>query len=227
MVKYLMIAGHGSGDAGATGFIAKGEHRYMKEDIFPAMKKFLPKDKVNDVIFFSDYNVYSRGNIVALAKSYGSDTIVTEYHYDAGGVSYSKAGGHVIIQAGLQADALDLRLRDALKNTAGLHPHYNNGISSRDNLLNARLASNGGVNYRLLELGMCTHKANAEYLLNHVDDIAKALVEAYFGTATTKPVDTSFYRVQLGAYTNRDNAVVQLKKLQSQGYTDAFITDKK
>lgn len=222
-----MIAGHGSGDSGATGFISKGEHRYMKEDIFPAMKKYLPADKVKDVIFFSDYNVYTRSNLVTLANSYGKGTIVTEFHYDAGGASYSRAGGHVIIQKGLQADNLDLRLRDAIKNTAGLHPHYNNGISSRDNLRNASLASNAGINYRLLELGMCTHKENATYLLNNVDVIAKALVEAFFPNSTPAPVTKQLYRVQLGAYENRDNAIKQLEKLQKQGYTDAFITDRK
>lgn len=49
MTKYLLIAGHGrqrdgSFDPGATGFITKGEHKYMRDDLFPAMKKFLPKD---------------------------------------------------------------------------------------------------------------------------------------------------------------------------------------
>lgn len=224
MSKYLMIAGHGSGDVGATGFIKKGEHRYMKEDLFPAMKKYIPKDKLNDVIFFSDYNVYSRANIVSLAKSYGANTIVTEYHYDAGGVSYSKAGGHVIIQSGFKPDSLDLRLRDAIKKTAGLHPNYKDGISSRDNLQNPRLAGNGGINYRLLELGMCTHKANAEYMINNVDAIALALVQAFFPDVKPNPTPKELHRVQLGAYEKRENAVAQLEKLKAQGYTDAFIT---
>lgn len=224
MSKYLMIAGHGSGDAGATGFIKKGEYRYMKEDIFPAMKKYIPKDKLNDVIFFSDYNVYSRNNLVSLAKSYGANTIVTEFHYDAGGTAYSKAGGHVIIQQGLKADALDLRLRDAIKKTAGLHPNYKDGISPRNNLRNPSVASSGGINYRLLELGMCTHKANAEYMINNVDAIALALVQAFFPDVKPTPTPKELHRVQLGAYEKRENAVAQLEKLKAQGYTDAFIT---
>ena len=197
MAKVLLIAGHGLNknngyyDTGAVGYVGKGEHAYFRDDIFQAMKKFLPKGA--DVVFHTQYNVYSHNNLVSLARSYGSDTIVVECHFDAGGTAYSKAGGHVIIHSSFQPDALDLRIRDAIKKTAGLHPHYKDGISKRNNLRNVTSAANGGINYRLIELGMSTHRENGLYLKNNVDTLAKALVEAIWGTSdnTTKPVEST------------------------------------
>lgn len=199
MPTVLLIAGHGLNtangyfDPGARGYVQKGEHRWYTEDVFPAMRKYLPKGA--DVIFHTAYNVYSRGNIVALAKSYGSDTIVIECHFDSGGTAYSKPGGHVIIYKDFSADALDLRLRDAIQETVGLHPHYNAGISKRDNLQNVNLAARGGINYRLIEWGMSSDKGNGAYMVNNVDTIAKAFVKAIFNEVNSdapkpKPVET-------------------------------------
>ena len=223
----LFIAGHGKNiktgyfDAGATGYISKGEHRYMVEDLFPAMKKYIP-DGVKP-IFHTEYNVYSQGNIVALANKYGKDVRVTEFHFDAGGVNYSKAGGHVIIQSGLEPDDLDLKLRNAIKNTVGLHPNYSGGISKRNNLQNPRLAMNGGINYRLLELGMSTHKENANYMIKNVDTIAKELVKAFYGTTKPTPSTDKLYRVQVGAFKKLENAKQLQNELRKKGYTDSFI----
>ena len=41
---HLVIAGHGKQhngtfDPGATGYIKKGEHKYVVEDLFPAIKR--------------------------------------------------------------------------------------------------------------------------------------------------------------------------------------------
>lgn len=184
MPTVLLIAGHGLNtangyfDPGAQGYVPKGEHRWYTEDVFPAMRKYLPKDA--DVVFHTAYNVYSRGNVVALAKSYGNDTIVIECHFDSGGTAYSKPGGHVIIYKDFTPDALDLRLRDAIKETVGLHPHYNAGISKRNNLQNVNHAANGGVNYRLIEWGMSSDKSNGDYMVKNVDTIAKEFVKAIF-----------------------------------------------
>lgn len=181
-MTHLLIAGHGKKkdgtfDPGATGLIAKGEHRYVKEDLFPAMKKYLPKDA--DVVFFSDYKVLDYGNIVALANSYGKDTKVTEIHFDAG--SAAASGGHVIVYKGFEPDALDLRLRDAIKKSVGVRYTHkgHEGISGRgDELGEVRMTRKANVNFRLVELGFGTNKKDADFMTNHVDEYAKNLVEA-------------------------------------------------
>lgn len=191
----LIIAGHGerqnkSFDPGATGLISKGEHKYMEENLFPAMKKFVPKGA--DVVFFSAYNVYDRGNLVALANRYGKDTEVIECHFDAAGATAS--GGHVIVKKGFKPDALDLRLRDAIKANVGTIYSYNGeaGISGRDDLANVNRAANGGVNYRLIEIGFGTNKDDANVMLNKTEQYAKDLVEAILGKGVSgTPKETS------------------------------------
>jgi CW_7 repeat/N-acetylmuramoyl-L-alanine amidase len=180
----LVIAGHGKlknggFDPGATGIISKGEHKYMKENLFPAMKKFLPDGA--DVVFFSDYKVLDYGNVVALANKYGKDTAVVECHYDASNDPSAK-GGHVIVNKDFAPDKLDLRLRDAIAANVGVRYTHKGekGISGRDKsgLGNVRMTTAGGVNYRLIELGFGTNKADADVILNHTEAYAKSLVEA-------------------------------------------------
>lgn len=195
----LLIAGHGENrdatfDSGATGYIKKGEHRYMEEDLFPAMKKFIPKGA--DVVFFSDYNVYDYGNLASLAKSYGSGTGVIEMHYDA--FTENARGGHVIVHADYKPDALDLRIRDVIKKHIGVrysHQGYE-GISGRNNLKNANIARKNGINYRLVELGFGTNLKDAEIMTKNVDAIAKDLVEALFGKVADKPVEVKPTKVE-------------------------------
>lgn len=194
----LLIAGHGSGDPGATGYISKGEHRYMKENFFPAMKKFVPKG--SDIMFFGDYNVYMRGNLVALAKSYGPDTIVVEMHYDALQMDSGASGGHVIVHDDFVPDSIDLAIRDAIKKNVGVRYTHkgHSGISGRSNLANVNRAANGGVNYRLVELGFCTDKGDVDVMLNKTEQYAKDFVEALLGKSTNTKPSTSANKVSSG-----------------------------
>ncbi|TLQ08851.1 hypothetical protein FEZ48_02905 [Marinilactibacillus psychrotolerans] len=203
MTTVLCIAGHGlkpdgSFDPGATGFITKGEHKYMKEDLFPAMEKYVPKDSKLKFVFYSKRNVLHYGDIVSLANSYGKDTIVIEFHYDA--FTATAKGGHVIVWHTFKPDILDLRLRDVIGQMVGLRFEHmgQKGISGRNNLGNARMTANGGVNYRLVELGFGTNKENAKVMTENVDRYAKLLVEAILNTEVDeqpktkpKPVETT------------------------------------
>ena len=196
MTRHLIIAGHGprkngTFDSGATGYISKGEHLYMKEDLFPAMKKYA-KDSKDTFIFHTAYNVYDRGNIVALANKHNADT-VSEYHFDALGNS-SASGGHVIINSGYAPDDLDLRIRDVIEDMVGVRYNHRGqkGISGRNNLANVNRTANGGVNYRLPELGFGTNKKNADIMVNQVDEYARKLIEAYDqSTHKVKPQESA------------------------------------
>lgn len=229
MGKVLFIAGHGLNrnngyfDSGATGFVTKGEHKYYKEDIFPKMKKYLHEDDKNKAIFHDSYNVYSENNIVSLAKSYGSGTQVIECHYDATGNNTSK-GGHVIIYSGFTADKLDLSLRDFIGSHLGLaYPVHKGqkGISGRSDLRNVNACANGGVNYRLIELGFCTTFEQAEYMKNNTDIIARDFVKAVFGRIKEQE-DKTYHRVQLGAFEKLENAKQLERELKGKGY-DTYI----
>ena len=194
-MKYLIIAGHGQRrngtfDPGAIGLISKGEHRYMKENLFPAMKKYAN----GDFIFYDRRNVFSHGDLVSLARSYGKDTAVVEFHYDAG--SSVASGGHVIVYSHFKPDAMDLRIRDAINSMVGVRYTHagQRGISGRNNLGNVNRAASGGINYRLVELGFGTNAKDADVMLNQTDQYAKKLVEAIKGgkvSASSTPIKPS------------------------------------
>src|SRR5699024_6046852 len=192
-MTHLLIAGHGKQknggfDPGATGLIPKGEHRYMKEDLFPAMKKFLPKN--HNLVFFDEYNVYSYGNIVSLAKKYNASQ-VTEIHFDAAGSTAT--GGHVIIHSSYSPDKMDVALSDKIKSMVGtIYSHKGHaGVSGRNNLANVNRTANAGITYRLVELGFGTNKDNAKVLTEDVETYAKKLVKTLTGTTNDKKPSAS------------------------------------
>lgn len=186
-MRYLIIAGHGrrrngSFDPGATGFITQGEHRYTSKTLFPAMRKYAD----DRFIFLDSYNVFDRGNIVALAKSYGVRTAVVEIHFDASSSS-DASGGHVIIHRDYDPDAMDLRIRDVIDDMVGVRYSHkgHRGISGRNNLANVNRTRYGGVNFRLVELGFGTNKKDANVLTTNVDEYARKLVGAISGEDAT------------------------------------------
>lgn len=194
MPKVLIFPGHGKNprggiDPGATGFIKKGENRYFREDFLPKVRKYLPDG--HQVVIFEDHDVYAYGDLNALAKKYGKDTIVIELHYDALDNTSAK-GGHVIINKAYAPDALDLKLRDVIKKHIGVrYQHKNNeGISGRDNLANVNISKTNNINYRLIELGFGTNKSDSDIMVKNVDAIAKDFVIAVCGKAKTPAVVT-------------------------------------
>src|SRR5690625_3048914 len=182
---HLIIAGHGKQrngtfDPGATGLIKKGEHRYVVEDLFPAMRKHLPNK--HNLVFFSNHKVSNYGDIVSLARKYKAKQI-TEIHFDSAGATAT--GGHVIIHRDYAPDKVDLALRDAINDMVGLanrtHRRHKR-IHGRNDLINVNLTRNAKITYRLIELGYgASNKRDADILVNRVDDYAKALVKALVG----------------------------------------------
>ena len=190
-MTHLVIAGHGiqrdgSFDPGASGYIKKGEHKYVVEDLFPSIKKHLPKG--HNVVLFHAHKVSNYGDLVSLVKKHKA-TKVTEIHFDAHTLGSSASGGHVIIHKNFDPDKLDLALRDAIKNMVGVRYNHkgHEGISGRDNLYNVNIAAQNGINYRLIELGFGTNKRDADILVNKVDQYAKELVKAIVGKVNDKP----------------------------------------
>lgn len=193
MTTYLHIAGHGmkrngSFDHGATGYILQGEHKYYAELFFERLKKYQPKHI--KAIYHTAYNVYDYGNLVSLARKYGKDTIVIEWHYDAG--SPSASGGHVIIYSGYSPDKIDLAIRDAIKQMVGVRYSHkgHEGISGRNNLANVNRAANGGINYRLVELAFGTNKRDSEIMTKKIDEFARVMTEKLYNVDVKKDAPT-------------------------------------
>ena len=69
----------------------------------------------------------------------------------------------------------------------------------------------------------------ANFIINNTDKIGEAIAHGicdYFGTNWVDDDSTSdsFYRVQVGAFSNKQNAENQMNKLKEEGY-DAFIVE--
>ena len=191
MIKVLHVAGHGKRkdgtfDPGATGYITQGEWEYYANSFFNLLKKYEPEG--HEVYYHTAYNVFSYGNIVSLAKKYGEDVIVVEWHFDASG-SPSASGGHVIVYSGFIPDELDLRLRDGIKDMVGIRYSHrgHSGISGRSNLANVNRTAKGGVNYRLVELGFGTSPVDSKVMLNKMDQFAKTMSDSIYNTQIKKP----------------------------------------
>jgi len=195
MTRHLLIAGHGElqnggFDTGATGYIPKGEHRYMEDDLFPHMKKYTD-DSEDTFIFHSAYKVLDRGNLNSLTKKHNADT-VTEFHYDS--YTANSHGGHVIVHDSFQPDQLDLKIRDVINSMVGLRFEHrgHEGIDGRTNLGMVNSAKRHGINFRLVELGFGSNPDEAKILVEQVDEYARQLVQAYDNTThDSKPEEPS------------------------------------
>lgn len=237
MTKHLLIAGHGMTtggifDPGAslTGIsgVRIGEHEYFSKLIFPKMREHVHPDDNDNLILFDDYNVFSKNNIVDLARSYGNDTVVHELHFDSAANTRAR-GGHVIIYNQFKPDGLDLRINQAIFNTVGLNSNYVHrniaGISGRSNLRNLNACARAGVNYRLSELGFGSNTEDAKYMYSNAKAIAIEYLIAHFGRYNKKEEEEAktMWRVVIGSYQDRDNADDALRLANDKGFDDAFI----
>jgi N-acetylmuramoyl-L-alanine amidase len=67
----------------------------------------------------------------------------------------------------------------------------------------------------------------ARWIVDHIDEIAEAICKGvcdHFGVPYVEPKPEKLYRVQVGAFRNRENAEHLLKKLKVD-YPDAFIKE--
>ena len=77
----------------------------------------------------------------------------------------------------------------------------------------------------LIEIAYHDNPDDAKWITENIQligtELAKGVLE-YFGIPYTPPKQR-YYRVQLGAYTNKASADAMLKKVKAAGFTDAFI----
>ena len=76
-----------------------------------------------------------------------------------------------------------------------------------------------------IEVGFHDNPQEAQWIIDHTQDIAVAIAKGlcdHYGVAYAEEEKT-IYRVQVGAFYNRDNAVALRDELMGKGY-QAFIT---
>lgn len=182
--EFVLVAGHGYNDPGATGN-GTNERDFIRKNIIDNVAKYLRQaghtvtlyDKKQDMYQDTAYG-YNRGD----KKKYGLYWVknklkpdgVIEFHLDS--ASPSASGGHVIKNA-YAADSIDKGLQKALEDTVGTI----RGITTRNDLLNANVAYSENINYRLIEMGFITSKKDMNYIKNNLQAFTKRLAEGIHG----------------------------------------------
>lgn len=104
-----------------------------------------------------------------------------------------------------------------------------NGMKAFNNLGygEIRNPSKHGLISVLAETDFHDNPKTAQWIIDNKYDIARAYVNALVYTFNiskkTVPVIREYYKVQVGAYSNKSNADAMLKRLKKAGFTDAFI----
>lgn len=218
-ILYL-ICGHGDGDCGAVGFgYTEAERvRYLasRMKLFGGSRVIVGDTKRN---FYKDRLV--NNNVIP------KGALVLELHMDSWADPKSK-GAHVVINAKFDADEYDKKLANYISNVFVGRSEI---ISKRSDLRNVNMAGTNGINYRLLECGFISNAYDVKIFNSRTDEIAKGILNCFNipivsepSEPVSKPSESSMlYRVQVGAFRNKNNADNLVTELKSKGY-DAFIT---
>lgn len=197
MREVLVVCGHGYSDPGALENRANGtnERDFTRYVLKPEIEKWAKQLKNSRLTFYD----ISKDLFQDTANGWGLYNIsanqydvIVEIHLDA--ASPSATGGHVIINSGLNADSVDLKLGQAIKTVVGWWGGVTNtqGIKGRDNLLNCNVSAKRGLNYRLIEIGFITNTNDMTKIRNNLSYYAKLITEAIAeekigGTVEVKP----------------------------------------
>lgn len=158
---------------------------------------------------------------VAEANRWGADVYIDMHHN--GGIGGGTGGGAVAFS--YPGSAAGAKYRDAiyqaLMEAGGIRGDRSSGRIER-NFQTLRLTKMPAV---LMEYGFMDSRTDAPIILTeeHARLAAYATMEGIARVAGLAKKEKTVYRVQVGAFTSRDNAEEMKKKLESAGFS-AFIT---
>ncbi|HIW72604.1 MAG TPA: N-acetylmuramoyl-L-alanine amidase [Candidatus Levilactobacillus faecigallinarum] len=170
---YLLVMGHGAGDAGARGN-GTTEATALRKIFLPELKKYAKQVQHSTITFYNPKRNLVTDTLQRHQGSYkiNKHTTVIMFHLDAP----SGHGGHVIISK-RHPTARDRRLAKVIKKYVGLNRAYM-GYSYRTNLRNCNVLRRRGIDYSLVESGFITNKTDYQRLKKHRAQIAKSDIEA-------------------------------------------------
>ena len=169
-----IIAGHGAGDPGATGF------GFTEAERVRALAGELAKfNNVNVLDTSRDW--YADSGILQLDIP-KSDCLL-ELHLDSA-ASQGARGGHVIIKQGFTPDDYDNKLANYI---ASVFPGRSSIITPRNDLANPNRAAARGINYRLLECCFISNQADIMKFNNELAQIAHGIADCFIENPQPSP----------------------------------------
>ena len=216
-MKILLIAGHGDGDPGAIGNTYK--ECTLTRHLLECIVNRLPYSQYDlDVTKYditkNCYEESKNGNV----PNYSDFDFGLELHFNA--FSDSSARGSEVLYR------TDDRVKDfgeALLIKMANLGFTNRGVKLRSDLLNMNNCYNKGVHYALFETCFITNPGDVSRYQSTYNDIADAIIDSIAYAFGCEESDT-FYRVQVGAFKNRQNAVNYCKELKEKGI-DCFVVE--
>lgn len=212
MKKIYINPGHSDKDPGAVGYeverrLAVAVSNYQKDYL---LTHYDVQIRMNPGTMGNLYDICNDAN------AWGADLFVSNHFNAAGGDGYEalvyseqrRALGEIfekyVLAAGQNSRGVKLRPGLVVLRDTKMPAVLNEGAFV-DNLKDIQ---DWNEDHELKALGIAYAKAAAEFL-----DLPK------------KP--TTLYRVQIGAYTAKENALRQLEKAKAAGFDDAFIVQSK
>lgn len=215
-MKILLIAGHGDGDSGAVGngykecsltrnfcteLLFKNDDfsEDLEIDLYPTEKDCYKESKSGNIPKFSDYDY------------------TIEVHFNS--FSDNTAHGSEVLMHPDQKITFERQFLNELEKLG----FRNRGLKLRNDLLNLNNARMQQANYCLLEICFISSKADMERYINTKKIIVQKLLESIIDFFELS--DSRFYRVQVGAFKNKQNAINYKKELYEKYGIDCFVVE--
>lgn len=221
-MKMLLIAGHGQGDPGAIGN-NRSECNLTRNLAVAMQQENLDYDSDLEIVLYDTtkdcYQQSKAGNV----PNYREYEYVFEVHFNAAS-DPSAHGTEILISDYEPSHTVEDLILSKLEKL-GL---TNRGVKRRNDLLNMNNCVGIGTSYALLETCFITNKSDVEFYLNNYEQVAQAVLEGIlegFGLTyqETEGKTDLLYRVQVGAFQNKENAQKLAEELRNKGY-ETYVT---
>ena len=221
MAKIAIDAGHGGADPGAV-----YQGRQEKDDnlkLALAVGERLQNSGL-DVYYTRTEDIYQTPYQKAMAANESGADFLVSLHRNSSEYPNQYTGVETLIydKNGEKAEIAE-DINEELENIG----FRNNGVKIRPGLVILRMSKMPAV---LVESGFINSEEDNRLFDEEFDRIADAIADAILknfsltGEEETEQEET-YYRVQTGAYRNRENAVRQQEKLTEEGYP-AFLLER-
>lgn len=215
--KIVLDAGHGGSDPGA---VYKG--RQEKDDTLKltlAVGKIL-EDNGIDVVYTRTEDIYQTPfEKASLANEAGADYFIS-FHRNSSPEDNQYQGVEVLLydKKGVKYD-----MAENILGALGELGFREIGVKERPGLVVLRRTNMPAL---LVETGFLNSDSDNTLHDEKFNEIAEAIAGAILGTLTGETIeDPLYYRVQTGAFRNRENADRMLYRLEEQGYPSYIIKE--